>query len=1169
MPVDLSLSYDMPGEGKADLPQSAAEAEAMYRLPTGSVQALERAERSGDQSVSPKEARGRMQFIPSTWAQYGMGRDITNGPASYDAAARYMKDLLGTYNGNVDAAHAHYNGGGKAGQAVAMGKEPPAEETRNYLKNTRAFMKSLQAPEGKVDLTLPKAPVDLTLPKQSPPPPGLTGAYNMMGTALKEPQSDAGKAAAKAAAESALPALAGLAVMGPGAEAGAALGAAVGSIVPGPGTAIGAAVGGFAGAAAANLGGSYIMGRIQDHILGNVPDTVLRTLGMDPQTRAKERQEHPYASLAGSMSTGLLGFKPGVQSIRQAAMMFGLGGSFEVGQEYLHGDALDPIKIVAAGLGQAVLQKPTALGRAVMFAPKTIFARGPAPTSSAERVEPTMKPTAQAARQTVSPWDIPKSPRQAANFGPLEPPLDSIAPRNEYAAAVRETLGPQWVAESMRYYNDIRKAFGPMGPLPSAAPVQSQVNHLQDYLYRLNGYRTSDRVMARQLILSLPENQQGIARSEDMYHLMPDEVNHGRPMTPEQRQVYADVFLPLQQQIQHALFAAKVVGGADPALLDINVTNPRTLNTKWLTKVAAATSDPTVPGGFAARAGSLNERSMVALEYADGTRRVVRRNGMSFEGFDSQGKPMGNIATHSTHLSPDGSVTFPDAAGQPVRLVQAHTAEIEAQTPYRYNKDALANHLATLQELRAYTRERTALKSSLQMLQNAGAAIPVSRVPTAPNGFSRISGDRTLNHYYIHDRFAEAFKDSVLQSGGGIAGKINQAVVGTMFWNPWGHLSNTFDHFYSSIGWDAMKPWQWKSLAQDFAQSYRDVTQLTPEYQRFLQHGVALQYGNVMTQDFLRTLMQGIPRESWDQIAVRYGTKPSELYNDFMQLSRRVLWGGSDIFMMSAYRHAASAKGMNVFNQAIQNYVEAHNPNYRIPTRIGMDSLMKIPGMPEAFATAISRNASLLMQSKTFNMFGRYHYGQFKSVGADLHDAVMQNHNSVQTRGEALSHMAFVGFNMFVVYPFLWDQLAKFVSGNPDAQMRRAGSTTIPTTVWHMALGDQTVRRLISEAWSLPPVTKALFELPSNMNLFTGKHIWEPGDSIGNNTRDVADYMEGLYAPAGTYEQLRKQEKLTTREKFASAAFGVRYKPDTLSDKQKKYLAQQAAAKNKKMHRSP
>jgi len=53
--------------------------------------------------VSPKGARGPMQFMPDTAARYGL-RDPHNPEQAIDAAARYFRDLLRKFGGRVDLA---------------------------------------------------------------------------------------------------------------------------------------------------------------------------------------------------------------------------------------------------------------------------------------------------------------------------------------------------------------------------------------------------------------------------------------------------------------------------------------------------------------------------------------------------------------------------------------------------------------------------------------------------------------------------------------------------------------------------------------------------------------------------------------------------------------------------------------------------------------------------------------------------------------------------------------------------------------------------------------------------------------------------------------------------------------------------------------------------------
>lgn len=98
----------------------------------------ERSKNSG--ATSPVGAKGIMQFMDATWGQYGKGRDVRDPVASIDAGADFLADLGKQYNGDWRAVIAHYNGGGRAGEAVRAGKAPPSAETRAYLDRTDRFM---------------------------------------------------------------------------------------------------------------------------------------------------------------------------------------------------------------------------------------------------------------------------------------------------------------------------------------------------------------------------------------------------------------------------------------------------------------------------------------------------------------------------------------------------------------------------------------------------------------------------------------------------------------------------------------------------------------------------------------------------------------------------------------------------------------------------------------------------------------------------------------------------------------------------------------------------------------------------------------------------------------------------------------------------------------------
>lgn len=83
-------------------------------------------------ALSPKGARGLMQLMPGTAARFGIKRP--SDPAQNIAGGtRYLKQLMGQFNGRIDLVLASYNAG--EGAVMKFGRKvPPYRETRDYVK---------------------------------------------------------------------------------------------------------------------------------------------------------------------------------------------------------------------------------------------------------------------------------------------------------------------------------------------------------------------------------------------------------------------------------------------------------------------------------------------------------------------------------------------------------------------------------------------------------------------------------------------------------------------------------------------------------------------------------------------------------------------------------------------------------------------------------------------------------------------------------------------------------------------------------------------------------------------------------------------------------------------------------------------------------------------------
>lgn len=131
--------------------QQAAQREG---VPPELMLALKNAgEKSGSTAVSPKGAAGVSQMMPENQRKYGV-TDPTDPVQALDGMAKYLRDTMKQYNGDLQAVIADYNGGPTQARAVLRGEKPPAAETRAYMDRVNSWMNDHAINELKFNPTL-------------------------------------------------------------------------------------------------------------------------------------------------------------------------------------------------------------------------------------------------------------------------------------------------------------------------------------------------------------------------------------------------------------------------------------------------------------------------------------------------------------------------------------------------------------------------------------------------------------------------------------------------------------------------------------------------------------------------------------------------------------------------------------------------------------------------------------------------------------------------------------------------------------------------------------------------------------------------------------------------------------------------------------------------------
>lgn len=134
------------------------------------LQAVIAAESGFDSAaVSPKGAVGLMQVMPATAQRYGLASDkggsvsakLADPRTNINTGARYLRDLMNLFPGQLELAVAAYNAGEGAVQR-AGNKIPVYKETQNYVRSVMHLYNRLNPKSQRMVASMQLAPSELS-----------------------------------------------------------------------------------------------------------------------------------------------------------------------------------------------------------------------------------------------------------------------------------------------------------------------------------------------------------------------------------------------------------------------------------------------------------------------------------------------------------------------------------------------------------------------------------------------------------------------------------------------------------------------------------------------------------------------------------------------------------------------------------------------------------------------------------------------------------------------------------------------------------------------------------------------------------------------------------------------------------------------------------------------
>ena len=674
----------------------------------------------------------------------------------------------------------------------------------------------------------------------------------------------------------------------------------------------------------------------------------------------------------------------------------------------------------------------------------------------------------------------------------------------------------------------------------AAIPVPENIKDLADTLHKIDTWETADSSEFR--VKHENNTKEGVTPEmrEQLFRAREGEI----PMTPELKALQERLLADGDRETVALIEKARKLTGDERTLREFEtgqaryrLFSPRERSWKDFWKRNSPMGDK-----IAEEASATKERTIFQLE--DGTVVQIQRNEKTgstkvFKWEKNEKKPWVTINMGDKRLSAGDTLPI----GKGIKITDGQVHNIEANTPYRYLKDAEATQYMKLIELRKMTRDLELidnLKKSDFMKAGRGPDVPLHEIPkgyVVPNNIDKIT---QLRGWSFDPKTAAVIEDFAKVWDDGLMTKLSGQLIKNMMLNPFPHMRNELAHLWvlrGLSGW--VLPGRIVDLAITGKRAFNDVATQSPFYRELMREG-----GTPLGADPRNNAYwDSIGRSSIDQMKnipgvtnmlKGLGYKTLDLYNAWSKNSAKAMWFTRDVMYVQAAHEImdlAKRRGEPIDTKEAIRRVEMHMPPYRIPTEV-----------------LSSRELSKVLQNPKISIFARYHYGLLRSMGNLLKEINPKNLTTVEGRQEfkqGIDSALAVAVAMTIVYPML-DVVAEQIFG-PDSKLRRAGPFHLIDAMEKVATGDRDASALVWPIFTFNPVLLTLGQLVFNKNIFTGKPIYHPEDTPTEKAGDVGIYLAKSVPQIATGLKAQSEGDMTST---VAKQFDVQ----TESDKQKKRI---------------